>query len=243
MNRTAVAAASIGFVCLTAACGAEAKGGGGYDGPQLGPAHLDPSNFVQTIDNPYFPLEPGTRWEYKATSSEGDERIVVTVLDRIKVVDGVTARVVHDEVTEVGGALIEDTYDWYAQDKQGNVWYLGEDTKSFADGSVSTKGSWEAGVDDARAGIAMPAKPKVGASYYQEYFKGEAEDQGKILATGESVTGPTGSYDRVVQTADTTALEPEILEHKWYAPGVGFVQEHYIKGGDEKVVLQKMTRP
>ncbi|MGI9085715.1 MAG: hypothetical protein ACR2FE_10575 [Aeromicrobium sp.] len=242
MNRTAVAAASIGFVCLAAACGTEAKGGGG-DRVQIGPEHLDPSNFVETIDNPYFPLEPGTTWEYEAVSSEGEERIVVTVTDKTKVVDGVTATVVHDEVIEVGGKLIEDTYDWYAQDKAGNVWYLGEDTKSYSEPTMSTAGSWEAGVDGARAGLVMMAKPTIGKAYHQEFYEGEAEDQGKVLAIDESVTGPTGSYDRVVRTADTTALEPEILEHKWYAPGVGFVLEQYVKGGDEKVTLVKMTRP
>ena len=241
MNRSTMAAASIGFVCLTAACGAEAKGSRG--GPDTGPAHLDPSQFVETVDNPYFPLEPGTVWEYEATSSEGEERIVVTVTDKTRVVDGVTAVVVHDEVTEVGGKLIEDTYDWYAQDKAGNVWYLGEDTKSYADGPVSTEGSWEAGVDGARAGLAMMGKPTVGASYYQEYYQGHAEDEGKVLALDESVTGPTGSYDNLVKTADSTKLEPDLLEHKWYAPGVGFVKEAYMKGGDETVTLVKLTRP
>ncbi len=243
MNRTGLAAASIGFICLAAACGSEAKGGGGSDGPQLGPANLDASNFVRTVDNPYYPLEPGTTWEYKAVGSEVEERIVVSVLEKTKVVDGVTATVVHDRVTEVGGKLIEDTYDWYAQDKAGNVWYLGEDTKSYSEPTVSTKGSWEAGVDGARAGLVMMGKPTVGESYYQEYYVGEAEDEGKILSIDESVTGPTGSYDGVVQTADSTKLEPDLLEHKWYAKGVGFVLEKYVKGGDETVTLVKMTRP
>ena len=242
MNTTAVAAASIGLVCLAAACGTEVKGGG-EDQPQLGPAHLNPSQFVKTVDNPYFPLEPGTTWEYKAESSEGEERIVVTVTDKTKVVDGVTATVVRDTVTEVGGKLIEDTYDWYAQDEKGNVWYLGEDTKAYDGDKVSAYGSWEAGVDGARAGLVMMGKPTAGASYYQEYYKGEAEDQGKVLAVDESVTGPTGSYDQVIKTADSTKLEPEILEHKWYAQGVGFVKEAYITGGDETVTLVKMSRP
>ena len=243
MNRSAIAAASIGFACIAAACGNDAKGSGGADRPQLGPAHLDPSDFVETIDNPYLPLEPGTRWEYAVTSSEGDERIVVTVLDRTKVVDGVTATVVHDKVTEKDGSLIEDTYDWFAQDTKGNVWYLGEYTKAYEGDKVSTEGSWEAGVDGARAGVTMLAEPTVGARYKQEYYEGEAEDVGEVIATNESVTGPTGSYDRVVKTEDTTPLEPDVLEHKWYAPGVGVVQEQDISGGDEKVTLVKLTRP
>ena len=244
MNRSAITAASIGFVCLTAACGAEAKGGGGGEELLIGPEHLDPSNFVATIDNPYLPLKPGTVWEYEAVGSEGKERIVVTVTDQTKVVDGVKATVVHDRVTEFGGKLVEDTYDWFAQDKTGNVWYLGEATTSYdGESAPSTQGSWEAGTDGARAGLVMPAEPKVGTAYHQEYYKGEAEDRGKILAVDESVTGPTGSYDHAVKTADTTPLEPEILEHKWYARGVGFVLEKYIKGGDETVTLVKMTRP
>lgn len=242
MNRSSIAAASLGFVCLAAACGAEAKGSGG-DRPWIGPEHLDPSQFVKTVDHPYFPMKPGTKWEYKAESSEGEERIVVTVTDRTKVVDGVTATVVRDTVTTAGGKLVEDTHDWYAQDKDGNVWYLGEATKAYEDGKVSPEGSWEAGVDGARAGIVMKAEPKVGDAYYQEYYEGHAEDEGKVLATDESVTGPTGSYDDVVKTADSTALEPEILEHKWYARDMGFVLEKYVKGGDERVTLLKMTRP
>ena len=243
MNRIGRAAASIGFICLAAACGTEAKGGGG-DRPQLGPAHLDPSKFVKTIDNPYFPLTPGTIWEYEATEGDSKERVVVTVLDKTKVVDGVTATVVHDLVTEAdSGDLVEDTYDWYAQDKKGNVWYLGEDTKAYDGKKVDTHGSWEAAVDGARAGFLMVADPKVGAKYQQEFYKGEAEDVGEVIATGESVTGPTGSYDRVITTEDTTPLEPDLVEHKWYAPGVGIVKEADIKGGSEKVTLVKFTRP
>ena len=242
MNRTGLAAASIGFVCLAAACGSETKGGAG-DGPQLGPAHLDPADFVTSIDNPYLPLKPGTRWEYTVTSSEGEERVIVTVLDETKVVDGVTATVVHDRVTHPDGSLIEDTYDWFAQDKAGTVWYLGEATRAYDGDKVSTKGSWEAGVDGARAGRFMLAHPKVGATYQQEYYEGEAEDVGRVLATDQSVTGPTGTYDKVVKTEDTTPLEPDLVEHKWYAPGVGTVQEQDVKGGDEKVTLVKLTRP
>jgi hypothetical protein len=242
MNRTRWAAASIGFICLAAACGTEAKGGGG-DRPQLGPEHLDPSQFVETIDNPYLPLKPGTTWEYKSVSTDGEEHIVVTVLDKTKVVDGVTATVVHDKVTHPDGSLVEDTYDWFAQDTQGNVWYLGEATKAYEGDKISTEGSWEAGVDGARAGRFMLADPKVGARYQQEFYQGHAEDVGEVLATDESVTGPTGSYDRIVKTEDTTPLEPDVVEHKWYAPGVGTVQEQDVKGGDEKVTLVKLTRP
>jgi hypothetical protein len=242
MKKNMLTAASIGVICLAAACGSEAKGGGG-DRPQMGPEHLDPSQFVQTIDNPYLPLEPGTRWEYTAVSSDSEERIVVTVLDETKIVDGVTATVVHDKVTEKDGSLVENTYDWFAQDRKGNVWYLGEATKAYDGDKVSTSGSWEAGVDGARAGIFMLAEPTIGTKYQQEYYEGEAEDVGEVIARDLSVTGPTGSYDDVVQTEDTTPLEPGLVEHKWYAPGVGTVQEQDIEGGDEKVTLVKLTRP
>jgi hypothetical protein len=243
MNRTGLVAASIGFICLAAACGSETKGGGG-DQPTLGPAHLDPSTFVDTVDNPYFPLAPGTVWEYVATEGDSKERVVVTVLDKTKVVDGVPAIVVHDFVsTADGGKVVEDTYDWYAQDKTGNVWYLGEDTKAHGKNGISTKGSWEAGVDGAHAGLIMVAHPTVGKTYQQEYYKGQAEDVGKVIATGESVSGPTGTYEHVVGTEDTTPLEPGLVEHKWYAPGVGIVQEADIKGGSEKVTLVKFSKP
>jgi hypothetical protein len=245
MTRTSAAAVVLGIVCVAAACGSDARGsGGGGDRRVLGPAHLDPSDFVATVDNPYFPLAPGTVWEYKATEGGRTERIVVTVLDRTKMVDGVTATVVHDVATTADGEkVVEDTYDWYAQDKAGSVWYLGEDTKAHGKKGVSTKGSWEAGVDGARAGLLMLAHPAVGKAYQQEYQKGEAEDRGEVLAIDEKVTGPTGSYDHVVKTADTTPLEPRLVENKWYAPGVGIVQEADLKGGDETVTLVKLIRP
>lgn len=232
----------IGITCVAAGCGGQDSTH--HTKPPLGPAHLDPANFVATVDNPYFPLAPGTVWEYSVTSADGPERVVVTVLDETRVVDGVTATVVHDVVSEApSGNLIEDTHDWYAQDKKGNVWYLGEDTKKYERQKVDTRGSWEAAVDGARPGLLMVAKPTVGRSYRQEYYKGEAEDRGKVVAIDEKVTGPTGSYENVVKTADTTRLEPGLIENKWYTKGVGIVQEADIKGGDEKVTLVKMTRP
>jgi hypothetical protein len=241
MNTSGIAAALIGFGCL-AACGG-AEGGAGGEELFKGPAHLDPTRFVTAIDHPYLPLTPGTVWEYEAVGSEGKERIVVTVTDETKVVDGVTATVVHDRVTEFDGTLIEDTYDWFAQDTAGNVWYLGEATKAYDGDKVSSSGSWEAGVDGARAGLMMPADPKIGMTYHQEYYEGEAEDRGEVVALDESVTGPTGTYDDTVKTADTTPLEPGLLEHKWYAKGVGFVLEKYVEGGDETVTLVKMSQP
>src|SRR3954462_2004891 len=122
------------------------------------------------------------------------------------------------------GKLIEKTFNYYAQDKKGNVWYFGEDTREYKNGKVtSTKGSWEAGVDGAKPGIIMQAHPKVAQSYRQEYYKGEAEDMAKVLSLNESVTVPYGSFDRVLKTKEWTPLEPSYVEHKYYAPGVGQV--------------------
>jgi hypothetical protein len=134
---------------------------------------------------------------------------------------GVECVVVNDKAWE-NGKLIERTYDWHAQDKEGNVWYFGEDTKEYENGKVvSTKGSWEAGVDGAKPGIIMQAHPKVGQSYRQEYYKGEAEDMAKVINLNESVTVPYGSFDHVLVTKEWTPLEPSYAEHKYYAPGVG----------------------
>ena len=130
------------------------------------------------------------------------------------------------------GALVEDTLDWYAQDSSGNIWYLGEDTKEYEDGVVvNTDGSWEAGVDGAQPGIAIPGDPQVGAAYRQEYFKGEAEDAAAVLSVTEMAEVPVGSFQDVLLTRDFTPLHPEILEYKMYAKGVGPVLVLGISGG------------
>jgi hypothetical protein len=204
---------------------------------------IDPADFVDVIDNPYLPWVPGTTWVYEGTSGTTHERNEVTVTDQTKVILGVTTTVVHDQVF-AEGKLSEDTYDWYAQDRAGNVWYLGEDTKEYENGKVvSTHGSWEAGVDGAQPGIVMLAEPRVGERYRQEYLKGEAEDQGRIHALGESVHVPAGSYEQVLVTEDTTPLEPKVLEHKFFAPGVGVVMEQVLRGGHEINRLVEFTGP
>jgi hypothetical protein len=193
---------------------------------------IDPANFVEGVDNPYFPLTPGTVLVYEGHS--GDEREVVTirVTGRTKEIMGITAVVVRDTV-RVAGEIHEDTFDWYAQDVDGNVWYLGEDTKEFEEGKVvSTEGSWEAGVDGALAGVIMPAAPSEGLAYTQEHYEGEAEDKGKVLSLGGSITVPAGSFEQVVVTEDWTPLEPKVREHKHYAPGVGVVFEEIVRGGE-----------
>ena len=208
------------------------------------PTHRpDPADFVDMVDNPYLPLTPGNRWVYDSASEDGDERIVVTVTDRTRTVAGVTTTVVHDRVTTVAGRVVEDTYDWFAQDVDGNVWYFGEDTTAYEKGRATTEGSWEAGVDGAMAGLVMPAAPAPGQAYQQELYDGEAEDQAEVLAVGESVEVPAGRYDDVVETADFTPLEPRLREQKYYAPGVGVVMEKDVRGGDEVVRLMRFDQP
>ena len=193
---------------------------------------IDPASFVSTVDNAYFPLVPGTVLVYEGTSDGEREVVTIHVTRETKQILGVTCIVVRDTV-KVAGELKEDTFDWYAQDLDGNVWYMGEDTKEYENGKVSsTEGSWEAGVNGALPGVIMPAHPEVGLAYTQEHYAGEAEDKGKIVATGESVTVPFGSYDEVVVTEDWTPLEPAVREHKSYAPGVGVVFEEIVKGGE-----------
>jgi hypothetical protein len=194
---------------------------------------IDPENFVDVIDNPYLPLQPGTTLAYEGISEGERETTEVTVTQKTKVVMGVNTTVVRDQVF-VDGELAEDTFDWYAQDRQGNVWYFGEDSREIENGKVvSTEGSWEAGVDGAKPGIVMLGEPRVGDAYRQEFYRGEAEDQARVLALGESMTVPYGSFDQVLVTEDRNPLEPRLLENKFYAPGVGVVLERLVRGGRE----------
>jgi hypothetical protein len=215
---------------LLAGCG----GGATSSLPQGSePANLDPADFVAQVDNPYWPMAPGSRW----VSREGPQRNVVTVTERPKRILGIDATVVHDVVTE-DGELVEDTWDWYAQDKDGNLWYLGEDTKEYEHGKVkSTEGSWEAGVDGAEAGVILPAEPETGMSYRQEYYRGQAEDEAEVLSTDELAEVPFGAFDHVLLTRESTPLEPRLLEYKFYARGVGPVLAVAVSGGSDREEL------
>jgi hypothetical protein len=204
------------------------------------PAREFPDDWAASIDNPWLPLAQGASWTFEKAAEDSTEKVVVTVTDQKKTVDGVKATVVTERVTE-DGTLIDDTHAWYAQDADGNVWNLGETTETHEDGKVETEG-WETGVDGAKAGIAMLAEPKVGAVYRQMYFKGEAEDRAKVLSLDESVKVPFGSWDGVLQTEDSTPLEPEV-EHKFYAKGIGAVEQVTVKGEKERVVLTKYVKP
>jgi hypothetical protein len=200
------------------------------------------SNFVATITNPYLPLTVGTIRRYRGQTEDGLETVEVEVLDSTRVVAGVTARVVRDRVY-LDGELIEDTFDWFAQDSEGNVWYLGEEVKDYANGQlIGTPGSWEAGVDGAEAGIVMPAIPQVGQAFRQEYYAGEAEDRAEILAINEAASVPFGNYTACIRTADTTPLEPDVLEYKVYCPGVGPVFELNVEN-NSRIELIEIVEP
>lgn len=202
-----------------------------------------PAAFSTHIDNPYLPMSPGSRWEYRATGAHGStQRIVVEVTRETKLIaNGVTARVVRDTATEKGH-VVEDTFDWYAQDRRGNVWYLGEDTKSYESGKVSTQGSWEAGVNGARAGKVMPAHPRAGMQYRQEYLAGEAEDHARVLSLDDQGEVPAGHYRNALLTKEWTPLEPDGLEYKLYARGVGQVLALTVSGGWEREQLISFHR-
>lgn len=211
------------------------------DGGRYAPT-VDPANFVATIDNPYLPLTPGSRWVYEGRSGGETERTVVTVTEDRKAVMGIPAVVVRDTVS-VGGDVIEDTYDWFAQDKQGNVWYLGEDSKEYERGKVvSTGGSWEAGVAGALPGIVMRANPQVGDAYRQEFLQGEAEDMAEVVRFGAHAKVPFGRFDDLLVTKEWNPLEPKTVEKKYYAAGVGLVMERAVRGGKGRAELVDFTR-
>jgi hypothetical protein len=205
-------------------------------------ADINPAGFTTVIDNPYSPWIPGTRLRYEGDTEEGHEVVDIVVTNDTRTLMGVPVLAVRDTVT-VGGEVIEDTTDWYAQDAAGNVWYFGEDTKEYEHGKVSsTAGSWLAGVDGALPGIFMYAKPAPGQIYRQEYRKGEAEDGAQVLSVSEHVSIGYGSYDSVIKTLEFTPLEPDAREYKYYARGVGLVLITEV-GSDGRTELTSVTAP
>jgi hypothetical protein len=206
------------------------------------PVGLDPGAFTTEIDNPYWPMAVGNRWVYRETDAEGAVlRVEVAVTDRTRMIAGVEAVVVHDQVTEKG-ELVEDTLDWYAQDSEGNIWYLGEDTTEYENGKPKSKeGSWEHGVDGAYAGIIVPADPVPGLAYREEYYKGHAEDEAEILSLSGTAKVPFGSFDELMQTRNTTPLEPNLVEEKFYARGIGVVLALTLSGGSDREELLSFT--
>lgn len=249
-----VLAAAVGALGIAGCGGGEttaAAGDGAASTPNQGlpqgseRVNLDPAEFTTEIDNPYWPMSPGNRWVYRETDTKGTvEKVVVEVTNETKTIaNGVEARVVRDTVTE-DGVPVEVTDDWYAQDSAGNIWYLGEATQEYVNGKPgTTSGSFEAGVDGAQAGIAMPANPEPGLSYRQEYYKGEAEDKGAVVTVGEEqVQVPYGHFDAdVVMTRDLVPTEPKVQELKFYAPGIGMVLSVHTDGAGGRGELVSYT--
>ena len=260
IKRTAAALAAIAVLALgAAACGGDdtptvtqatptaSSSSAGSNLPQGSePVKLDPADFTTKIDNPYWPMSPGSKWVYRETDTQGTrEKAVVEVTRETKrIANGVVARVIRDTVSE-NGTPVEITDDWYAQDSAGNIWYLGEYVTNYDKNGkvVDHGGSFEAGVDGAQAGIVMPANPEPGLSYRQEYYKGKAEDKGAVITVGqEQVEVPFGHFDRnVLMTRDLVPTEPKVQELKFYAPGVGPLLSVHTDGAGGRAELVSYT--
>jgi hypothetical protein len=237
MNRACGAAPALAILTIAAACGDSPTQ------PEYNP-QLDPADFVAAVTNPFFPLTPGTTHHYQGETVDGIETIVTEVLSDTRTILGIAATIVHDRVF-LDGELIEDTFDWYAQQNTGDVWYLGEDSKEIENGEVvSTAGSWEPGVDGAKPGIVMWGDPAahLNEEYKQEYYVGVAEDVATVIALDESVQVPYGSFTGCIETEDRNLLEPGVVEHKFYCPGIGLTLEG-PPDGSERVELTEITGP
>lgn len=240
-RRTALAA--VLAAGLTAGCAAASPAADAPLPRGAEAVELKAADFTVDITNRYWPMNPGDRWVYESVDADGTaQHVEVSVLDETyTVAAGIEARVVRDVVMQ-DGAVFEDTRDFYAQDGDGNLWYLGEQTTEYPPGQpVSTEGSWEAGVDGGQPGIAVPADPRPGLGYRQEYLAGQAEDRAVVLSTDEKVQTPTGTYTGALLTRETTALEPDVAELKFYVPGVGQVLTLQTSGGSEREALVEVS--
>ncbi|MBA3736625.1 MAG: hypothetical protein H0W90_15790 [Actinobacteria bacterium] len=201
-----------------------------------------PAAFAGRVDNKFFPLKPGTTFRYRG-QQDGKARVVtVFVTHKTKMIVGIRATVVLDQVF-VAGKPEEKTFDWYAQDRRGNVWYLGEDSFDYVKGKwVRSDGSWQTGVDGAKAGFVMKAAPAVGKAYRQEYYAGHAEDMAKVIATDASVAVPYGTFAHALITSEWTPLEKGVVEHKYYVRGLGNVRTVMVKGGSEEERLVSVSK-
>jgi len=217
--------------------------------PSLAPARgayspsIDPADFVPTIDNRYFPLEPGTDFLYEGVAEDGKtpQTDDMFVTHRTIEILGVKSTVVRDTVTS-RGRLIERTFDWYAQDKAGNVWYMGEDAREVKGGRlVKADDSWKAGMNGAKAGIIVPGNPRPGDEYRQEYYPRYALDQARVLGSGGRVTVPAGSFESTLLTEETSPIDPA-RERKFYVAGIGDVKEQTVAGNHEQIKLVRLTR-
>lgn len=203
---------------------------------------MDPANFMSKAQiianpNPWFPLVPGNEWVYEAD----DETITVTVSDDTREILGITAIVVRDVVTDEDDELVEDTDDWFAQDLAGNLWYMGEIARNYEDGRLTDlDGSWEAGLDGAKAGILIRNQPIIDETFRQEFLLGEAEDMGmtvSVTADEESEEAGVSCNSSCLQTLEFTPIEPDAMEYKYYYPGIGKILIIDLESGDREELV------
>jgi hypothetical protein len=241
-RRIALALTAVGVVGLGSQAAASAQSNPAPVKRDYHP-HVDPAKFGRRIDNRYLPFQPGTRTVAKGVAENGrtPQRDAQVVTDRKRKVDGVRCVVVRDTVSS-RGKPVERTFDWYTQDKHGNVWYFGENSKDYQHGHwVQSDGSWEAGVHGAQPGVMMMAHPKRGIAYRQEYYRGHSEDQAQVLGHRRRVNVPYGTFHHTLGTRERSRLEPGVAEKKWYARGVGEIKSKDVKGSKEGFRLVKVT--
>jgi hypothetical protein len=254
--RGTVSMIALGLVAALAGCGSSNNESSSTSAVSAAPAaalapirgtyspRIDPADFVATIDNPYFPLEPGTTFRYQGVAENGKtpQTDVMFVTQRTKAILGVRCTVVRDTVSS-RGKPIERTFDWYAQDKNGNVWYMGEDTRELNHGRfVKMSDSWEGGVDGAKPGIIMPGNPQRGEEYRQEYYPHHALDQARVLGSGGAVRVAYGTYKDTLITEETSPrIDPGVAERKYYVAGLGDVKEQAVSGNHEQIQLVSVT--
>lgn len=238
-RRSALRATVIAAV-ITVGASACATSGGGSEPAAVRPFdELGPSDFVAAVDNPYFPRIPGMTWAYEGMTDEGLRRTETEVLTETFEILGVDATVVSNR-DYLDGELTEDNLDYFAQDRDGNVWYLGEEVANYEKGVLHDHGgSWLAGDDGNIPGIVMLADPteRIGETYLQEHLLDSPRDQAEVISVSERVDVPAGSFDGVLQTHDTSAVELDLDEHKFYATGVGLVRTIDLTTGDEFLLI------
>jgi hypothetical protein len=242
MSKTVAALLAVVFAAVAGYPAHADVSSGGGPCAAYNPVLPGPSHFSKAIDNPYFPLPVGRTFVFRGVENGKKELDRMHVTGRTKKIAGVAARVVSDNVYEPLGKLAEKTFDYYAQDDGGNVWYMGEDTREFLPGGkVDTAGTWLAGKHGAKPGLIMEADPRVPDSYRQECRSGDAEDLAWVVGRGGSETVPYGTFHHVLRTLEFSPLEPSVVERKTYGRGVGVVSEHQLSGGHETLSLVHVT--